>query len=227
MFIDAFVSVREAEPFKIDGKRVYDPRKLDPYTPPVPSAALIVAHHEAVQDGQLVEQRESSPARSDAPSIVSNASVQMPEDLIIYPPDMDGKGLLVNIDNPLLSGWLPVNPSQDYRVETLPATGAKVVTSESLGILKYVAQLYLRQDRMGKSCAIMASFSSDLFRAYGAMGPHHFNGFLESVRSPYNFMYLKCLKELLEGLRPLLYKPYKPFNFRPPHGLAGDPLKPL
>ena len=89
--------------------------------------------------------REASPARSDAGSLVSNYTVVQAEDLITYPTGCDGKALLVNLENSSLNGWLPVNPSRDYALETLPKTGAKVITSESLGIMKYAALLCLKQ----------------------------------------------------------------------------------
>jgi hypothetical protein len=143
-FIADLIPVHDIEPFTVDGKKVYDPRKLDPFKQPEASAVLIIRHHEATQAAAPITDaaREGSPARSDR-SCVSNATaLQVPDDVITYPIGSDGQALIVSIENPKLNGWLPCNPVQDYKIEILPS-GTKVITSESLGILKYVAMICL------------------------------------------------------------------------------------
>ena len=130
------------EPFKVDGNTVYDPRKLNPFKQPEASATLIIRHHEALQAAAPLTDvaREESPARSER-SCVSYA-LQVADDVITYPAGSDGQALIVCVENPKLNGWLPCNPVQDYKIEILPS-GTKVITSETLGILKYVAMICL------------------------------------------------------------------------------------
>ena len=131
-WVDEIVPVKDFKHFTIDGKRVWDPRKEEKFTEPEDSASLIVAHHETA----IENDREGSPARSE----ISHASYidSAPSDIVTYPSGVDGKALLINVANPNLYGWLPNNPSMDYKVDLLPGSSSKVILSESLGIVKYV-----------------------------------------------------------------------------------------
>ena len=128
--------MKEFNHFTLEGRRVFDVRRNDKFTEAPVEHVPIQAANDDSQD------RADSPGRSDAGSVANSiVSVTGPPEIISYPTP-DSKGLLVNVANPNLFAWLPSNPKQDYNIHTLP-NGSVVVTSESLGLLKYALLILL------------------------------------------------------------------------------------
>ena len=125
--------MREFNHFTVDGRRVFDVRRNDKFTEPEVTHVPIQPPEPEVDEAMAdIRSEQGSVVGSEAGSL---ASVTGPGEIITYPTP-DCRGLLVNVSNPNLCGWLPPNPKRDYNCHTLP-NGAVVVTSESLGLLKF------------------------------------------------------------------------------------------
>ena len=139
IYLEKELTVKEFVHYSINGERVYDVRRENKFSEPPQS----IMSFPIQPPEEANTNRATSPARSEVSAVGSIAnSVAGPEEIISYPMP-DNKGLLVNVSNPKLFAWLPSNPAKDYVTHVLP-NGSTVVTSESLGLLKFAFLILLR-----------------------------------------------------------------------------------